>query len=141
MTINDKGKGKAIAGKAPAGKRQRGGDDDKTGGGRKRKNRGVLQFFEDSTYVDDDDDSDDSDFGDGMENQNYLLAFAPACTFSSFVVLSRELLRVLATLCRFVEFWSSLEKCFYIFEKRLGFLFLFCSHFSFSEKFYDQIFW
>ncbi|KAJ1436249.1 Transcription elongation factor Spt5, NGN domain [Sesbania bispinosa] len=67
MVNKGKGKGKEIAGKAPAGKRKGNFDDDKTGGGRKRKNRGVLQFFEDAADVEESDlsdDSDDSDFSD-----------------------------------------------------------------------------
>ncbi|TKY50801.1 RNA-directed DNA methylation 3 [Spatholobus suberectus] len=69
-----KGKGKEVAGKAPAGKRKRGFDDDKTGGGRKRNNGGVLRFFEDSADVEESEESDfsdDSDFGDDFSDEDF----------------------------------------------------------------------
>ncbi|XP_057732820.1 protein RNA-directed DNA methylation 3 isoform X2 [Arachis stenosperma] len=72
MTIKDKGKGKAVGGKASAAKRKRGVDDDKTGGGRNKKNRGVLQFFEDAAEdFDESDDSDYSDFDDDFFEEEF----------------------------------------------------------------------
>lgn len=58
-------KGKEVAGKAPAGKRKRGGDDDKSGSVWNKRNREILQFFEDvAAEANDTDDSVYSDLDD-----------------------------------------------------------------------------